>query len=57
MFREDFVWGMASSAYQVEGKDPDDGAGKMIRKKAASLITQTPMCPATTCTVTRTTIS
>ena len=30
MFREDFVWGVASSAYQVEGKDPADGAGKMI---------------------------
>ena len=26
MFREDFVWGVASSAYQVEGKDPEDGA-------------------------------
>ena len=30
MFREDFVWGVASSAYQVEGRDPEDGAGKMI---------------------------
>ena len=30
MFREDFVWGVASSAYQVEGKDPEDGAGKSI---------------------------
>lgn len=30
MFREDFVWGVASSAYQVEGKDQEDGAGKMI---------------------------
>ncbi|MDE6845811.1 MAG: beta-glucosidase [Lachnospiraceae bacterium] len=30
MFREDFVWGVASSAYQIEGRDPQDGAGKMI---------------------------
>ena len=30
MFREDFVWGVASSAYQVEGKDTADGAGKSV---------------------------
>lgn len=30
MFRDDFVWGVASSAYQIEGRDPDDGAGKCI---------------------------
>ncbi|MBO5474000.1 MAG: beta-glucosidase [Lachnospiraceae bacterium] len=30
MFREDFVWGVASSAYQIEGRDAQDGAGKMI---------------------------
>lgn len=30
MFRDDFVWGVAASAYQVEGRDPDDGAGEMI---------------------------
>ena len=30
MFRDDFVWGVASSAYQIEGKNPDDGAGRMI---------------------------
>ena len=30
MFRDDFVWGVASSAYQIEGKDPNDGAGRMI---------------------------
>lgn len=30
MFREDFVWGVASSAYQVEGRDAGDGAGRMI---------------------------
>ena len=30
MFRDDFVWGVASSAYQIEGKDPQDGAGRMI---------------------------
>ena len=28
MFPKDFVWGVASSAYQVEGTDPDDGRGK-----------------------------
>lgn len=30
MFREDFVWGVASSAYQIEGSEPGDGAGRMI---------------------------
>ncbi len=30
MFRDDFVWGVASSAYQVEGRDPADGAGKTV---------------------------
>ncbi len=30
MFRDDFVWGVASSAFQVEGTDPDDGRGKTI---------------------------
>lgn len=30
MFREDFVWGVASSAYQVEGTDPSDGRGKTV---------------------------
>lgn len=30
MFRDDFVWGVASSAYQIEGRDPQDGAGRMI---------------------------
>ena len=35
MFREDFVWGVASSAYQVEGRDPQDGAGKCIWDKFA----------------------
>lgn len=30
MFRDDFVWGIASSAYQVEGRDPEDGCGKNI---------------------------
>lgn len=27
MFRDDFVWGVASSAYQMEGRSVDDGAG------------------------------
>ena len=30
MFRDDFVWGVASSAYQVEGRDTEDGRGKNI---------------------------
>lgn len=30
MFRDDFVWGVASSAYQIEGRDAKDGAGKCI---------------------------
>lgn len=30
MFREDFVWGVASSAYQVEGTDKEDGRGKTV---------------------------
>jgi len=30
MFREDFVWGVASSAYQIEGREKTDGAGKTI---------------------------
>lgn len=30
MFRKDFVWGVASSAYQVEGRDKNDGAGTCI---------------------------
>ena len=30
MFREDFVWGVASSAYQIEGKDKEDGCGNTI---------------------------
>ncbi len=30
MFQKDFVWGVASSAYQVEGTDPDDGRGKNV---------------------------
>ncbi|MBR3518401.1 MAG: beta-glucosidase [Lachnospiraceae bacterium] len=29
-FPKDFVWGAASSAYQVEGTDPDDGRGKCV---------------------------
>ena len=30
MFDDKFVWGVASSAYQVEGPDPDDGRGKTV---------------------------
>lgn len=27
MFREDFAWGVASSSYQIEGRDANDGMG------------------------------
>lgn len=30
MFRDDFVWGAASSAYQIEGRDAQDDCGKCI---------------------------
>lgn len=30
MFRDDFAWGVASSAYQIEGKDKEDGCGSTI---------------------------
>ncbi len=30
MFQKDFVWGIASSAYQVEGTDPSDGRGRCV---------------------------
>ena len=30
MFGEDFVWGVASSAYQVEGTDAADGRGACV---------------------------
>lgn len=30
MFRDDFAWGVASSAYQIEGTDANDGRGKCI---------------------------
>ena len=30
MFRDDFAWGVASSAYQTEGTDVNDGRGKCI---------------------------
>lgn len=30
MFRDDFAWGVASSAYQIEGKEEGDGCGRSI---------------------------
>lgn len=30
MFRDDFVWGVASSAYQIEGREEGDGCGQSI---------------------------
>ena len=37
MFDDKFVWGVASSAYQVEGTDPDDGrqSGTLLRSRDA----------------------
>jgi beta-glucosidase len=29
-FRDDFVWGVAASSYQIEGGTPDDGRGESI---------------------------
>ena len=33
MFCDGFIWGVASSAYQIEGRDSNDGAGAMIWDK------------------------
>ena len=30
MFKNEFVWGVASSAYQIEGSDKEDGRGRNI---------------------------
>lgn len=30
MFKEDFVWGTAASSFQIEGREPGDGAGDCI---------------------------
>ena len=30
MFGKDFAWGVADSAYQIEGRDPQDGCGKNV---------------------------
>lgn len=30
MFKDDFIWGVACSAYQYEGRDPQDGAGECM---------------------------
>ena len=30
MFQDDFVWGVASSAYRVEGTDKEDGRGDCV---------------------------
>lgn len=31
MFQDDFVWGVATSAYQIEGTDPQEGRGDCAR--------------------------
>ena len=33
MFQDDFVWGVASSAYQIEGTDAEDGRGRTVWDK------------------------
>lgn len=30
MFKDGFVWGVAGSAYQIEGRNINDGAGECI---------------------------
>lgn len=30
MFSKDFAWGVADSAYQIEGRAPGDGCGKTV---------------------------
>lgn len=54
MFRDDFVWGVASSAYQVEGRDPEDGCGKNIwdtlPKREGSWMARCSIPAVTTCT-------
>lgn len=54
MFRDDFVWGVASSAYQVEGRDPEDGCGKNIwdtfAEEGRSWMARMRIPPVTTCT-------
>lgn len=56
MFDKDFVWGVAGSAYQVEGTDPEDGrenaCGIPLRRQAEYLRARQPTFPATICTVT-----
>ena len=49
MFRKDFVWGVASSAYQVEGRDKNDGAPLPKREEPSNIIM--PMSVPMTCTV------
>ena len=51
MFPKDFVWGVASSAYQVEGTDPDDGRGKSLCVPAGCMNNRLQMFPAIICTV------
>lgn len=56
MFPKDFVWGVASSAYQMEGTDPDDGRGKNVWDEfwcvpAGCMNNRLQMFPAIICTV------
>ena len=38
MFRDDFVWGVASSAYQIEGRDPQDEIGRASCRERVCLL-------------------
>lgn len=55
MFPKDFVWGVASSAYQMEGTDPDDGRERMCGMSlcvpAGCMNNRLQMFPAIICTV------
>lgn len=57
MFLDDFVWGVASSSYQVEGTDANDGRGKMsgthLRKQAGFLKIRMRIQPAIICIIIR----
>lgn len=57
MFRDDFVWGVASSSYQVEGTDANDGRGKTsgmhLRRQAGYMKTRMLIRPAIICIIIR----